>query len=175
MTKEEKQKMMDGGAVFESADKSITYSVRKTAYLDHNGNSIGDGEWERMTPKLPVIEPDFAYSREFEIIPPDEMARLMVAGEVLEFQAGGSSHYDEDMGGPFWYVGDNDISHYMTVEFSLACRVRQAPKTEKRWQWNVQMAFGWVTTDKKTAQPPKDMIGCVKIDSSEEDFEIGAE
>jgi hypothetical protein len=115
------------------------------------------------------------YSREFEIIPPDEMARLMVAGEVLELHSKDKIAYKH---GRFYYENGENFNCW-------AVKSRVATKAEKRWQWLCQSMNGKECVCTQGYYPTKEEamdsltkgVWTVlrKIEESAEEFEIGAE
>jgi hypothetical protein len=175
VTKEEKQKMMIDGAVFvgwwvEESNVRI-YSFNGSRFVDGANESVQSVEWGRMTLKTPPPKPE--YSREFEIIPPDEMARLMVAGEVLELHSKDKIDYKH---GRFYYENGENFNCW-------AVKSRVATKTEKRWQWLIKYKDGncittsakYVSSEEVYKNINKDWVVLRKIEESAEEFEIGAE
>ena len=173
MNKQEKQKMMIDGAVFALNGK--TYSLnndnRFSYYYDDKIDErekfcIIEGEWEQMTLKNPA--PKKEYSREYEIIPPDEMARLMYKeGLTLEMENGFRMFWDNG----FYDGNDNPLVN----EWGTPCRVRQEPKTETRYFWELENEnFTMVTKEKYTEQRLLEKYAgdFTKLIGSEEDFPI---
>ena len=176
MNKQEKQKMMEAGAVFQGRHIGVEmeYSYRGV-HLDHMGGQINDSEWENMTLKTPATTKE--YSTEYEIIPPHRMAYLMeVEGLTLESKYR-YLYYNKNTSYPYWSANKDggDPAVELGDSWTLPCRVRQEPKTETRWFWtrkSYAIDDADLKTNVKKIYPPIANNKWVKVQESAEEFEV---
>lgn len=186
MVKEEKQKMMIDGAVFEIAEQHLEFRFTKGRFVYLNmynqsdrGEIIAESCYSSMTLKTPPPKPE--YSREYEIIPPHRMAYLMeVEGEVLEFENSRmDASFDRD-------AKEFKILHGIMsdniVNWGLRSRVKQAPKMETRYQWLYKNLEGVYEATRQHYATGADAKGSlkntrperlIKIEESKDEFEVG--
>ena len=128
----EKHEDIMNGAVYKCC--STTFLKGKDGVpVDDKGYKITMPEWKAMTLKTPAPKPE--YSREFEIIEPWVMAKLMYEGEVLEFSDGTMTKYD-DKDGVFRYFKCH--LRGIVICWKDKCRVYQEAKKETRYNWLIK-------------------------------------
>ena len=130
MTKDEKQKLMIDGAVFEHGSSEYFFDGAK--FLDSNCERFAESIFYQMTLKTPPPEPE--YSREFVEMGTIKMMELMIKGLILQMDnmslvkldvAEKNNPYRIKVGGSWLSFGGWDGP----------CRVYQEPKEETRYRF----------------------------------------
>jgi hypothetical protein len=176
MNKQEKQKLMIGGAIFKMSQSCKSFVFDGREFVGSGGSVPSEHEWNKMDLQFLSQKAQQVGAKEYGIIPPDVMALLMVAGEVLEFDNGEYAGFDKPSTFVFTLVscGGSQRSA-LNDNWVRPCRVRQEPKTEKRWQWIMNDDACEIKTKAKTKLAPSwlgDPKKITKIEESAEDFEI---
>jgi len=181
MTKEAKQKLMIGGAIFKMPQSCKSFVFDDREFVGSGGSVPSEHEWDAMELQFLSQKAQQVGAKEYGIIPPDIMALLMVAGEVLEFKSLTESYFSEEHKQFRVRVYNGDERGPLTLWDGL-CRVKQAPKMERRYQWlykNLKGAyeatFQYYATDKDAMNALKGTNpSCViKIVESAKQFKVG--
>jgi len=172
------QKKMVDGAVYESPSGFNQYIFNGKQFVDKNGNGIRNNEWNNMILKTPAPAPK--YSTEFEKMGAIKMMELMIKGLILEMDnhslvkldvENGNNPYQIEIGGSWLSFGG----------WEGACRVFQAPKMEKRWQWlykNLEGIYEATSQHYATDEEARNSLRStrpekvIKIEESKDEFEV---